>query len=246
MNYIEVEKCIKKLKDIKESYSRKAAYGRLKHRKKTETVGSDMKLEKKFEETTRGCGRFDLKDSFWTEVSELFGISRNACYNKWINTVDDLNNKLSKKDLSLVNRMVGEGKDWLRMSKEILCPPFVIFKEYMRSGVSPKPKMWSEEEDRLLEEGVIEYGASKWRFVSRLVGTKTGKECAMRFYFLNKNVKKGRWSEDEERKLVKAVEICGEGDWRGVSNHVMTRNPIQCRSKYVDEIKVQGKIRKLG
>lgn len=240
MQYINVERCIKRLREIKDQYSYRSIPTKLKGKKRAFTVvDTDVKIENRFKDATKGCNKFVLEDPFWMEVSGTFNISRNECYNKWINEVEAFDIKVSKKELGKIVSMVDEKKDWLEISKELLCFPFRIFTEYVRAGLNSKPKMWTQEEDRLLEQGLAEYGASRWRFVSRIVGTKTGKECAMRFYFLNKNIKKGKWAIDEEARLVEALGIYSEGDWRSVSNHVMTRNPIQCRRKYFDELKSQ-------
>ncbi|ADM11702.1 MYB-like transcription factor [Encephalitozoon intestinalis ATCC 50506] len=238
MDYIEIEKILKRLRDIKRQCSYNNTIARLKPKGKVSiSVEADIQRDKEFHKKTKNCMRFDLKDSFWKEMSEKFSISRNECFNKWINKEESLDKKLSKSDMARVKEMSEEGRDWIEISKEVGCRPFKVFTEHLRSNTISVPKMWSVEEDKLLEQGVEKYGLSKWRYVSKIVKTKTGKECAMRFYFLNKNFRKGKWTEDENERLMEGVNIYGEGDWRNVSTHVMTRNPIQCRTKYIGRTK---------
>ncbi|AFN83189.1 MYB-like transcription factor [Encephalitozoon romaleae SJ-2008] len=236
MDYIEIEKILKRLRDIKKQCSYRSTVIKPKIKGTGSLfVDADMKLDEDFQKATKNCMRFDLNDPFWKEISIRFNIPRNECFNRWINKVEDFDKKLCKSDMDTVKHMSDEGKDWIQIAKEMGCKPLKVFAEYLRLNSISTPKMWSLEEDRLLEKGVEKYGLSKWRYVSKIVGTRTGKECAMRFYFLNKNVQKGKWTKDEKERLFEGVEIYGEGDWRGVSTHVMTRNPIQCRSKYVAE-----------
>ncbi|KAG5860094.1 putative Myb-like protein [Encephalitozoon hellem] len=238
MDYIEIEKILKRLRDIKRQCSYKSTAAKPKKKESVSlSVEADMKLDESFRKATKNCMRFDLGDPFWKEISRRFNIPRNECFNRWINKVEDFDRKLCRNDMDRVKEMNDEGKDWIEISREMGCKPLKVFVEHLRLNTTSVPKMWSVEEDRLLEQGVEKYGLSKWRYVSKIVGTRTGKECAMRFYFLNKNVRKGKWTKDEKERLVEGVGIYGEGDWRGVSTHVMTRNPIQCRSKYMAETK---------
>lgn len=228
MEYIEIEKCIKRLREIKEQYSYRSLHTRLKARARAGMIENDVERSRRFQERIAGCRRYDVDDPFWTEMSRMFGMSRNACYSRWINSRD---RKLSKKEAEEIRP-----GNWIETAREMECPPFRVFCEYVRrASADARPKLWTKDEDRLLEQGVAEHGTSRWRFVSRVVGSRTGKECAMRFYFLNKNVRKGKWSEDEERRLAEGVQMHGEGEWRSISNHVMTRNPMQCRSKFLDD-----------
>ncbi|CAD25462.1 MYB-LIKE TRANSCRIPTION FACTOR [Encephalitozoon cuniculi GB-M1] len=240
MDYIEIEKILKKLRDIKKQCSYRSTIAKLKPRGNGPmVVEADVRQDEEFSKATKRCMKFDLYDPFWEEVSKRFNISRNECFNRWINNVEDLDRRLSRSDMAWVKQMSEEGKDWIEMSKEMKCRPFKVFTEHLRLNTMSAPKMWTLEEDKLLEQGVEKYGLSRWRYVSKIVGTRTGKECAMRFYFLNKNVQKGKWTEDERERLMEGVRIYGEGDWRNVSTHVMTRNPIQCRSKYIGEAKTK-------
>ncbi|KAH9411227.1 putative myb-like protein [Ordospora pajunii] len=234
IDYVEIEKIINRLKDIKKRCTYKNEFAKvLMKRKSGMNVEMDVREEERFCKVTKGCMRFDLDHEFWNEISKMFNTPRNECFNRWINRVEAFDKILNKKDATIINSLVQEGNDWLEISAKMHCRPFDAVRLYLGINTDTIPKMWTSEEDSLLEEGVEKHGLSKWRYVSKVVKTKTGKECAMRFYFLSKNVKKGKWSDDEEQRLVHAVSICKEGDWRCVSNHVMTRNPIQCRSKYI-------------
>ncbi|KAM0672133.1 Myblike DNAbinding domain-containing protein [Ordospora colligata] len=234
MDYVEIEKIVSRLKDIKKRCTYRSEFAKIVAKRKTGiSVEMDSRDEERFCKTTKGCMRFDLNDDFWNEMSKMFNAPRNECFNRWINRVEDYSKNLSKKDAGIINSLIQERNDWLEISAKMHCRPFDAVRLYLGINTDSMPKMWTSEEDGLLEKGVEKHGLSKWRYVSKVVGTKTGKECAMRYYFLNKSVKKGKWSDDEKLRLVHAVDICREGDWRCVSNHVMTRNPIQCRSKYI-------------
>lgn len=242
MDYIEIEKILKRLRDIKRQCSYRSLVSRPKATRTVRmAVEADVRRDEEFGKMTKGCMKFDVGDEFWTEVSQRFGMPRNECFNRWINNVEQLGRKPLRGEVAEAKRMREGGADWIEMSRGMGCTPFRLFCEYVRSNTVSVPKMWGDDEDKLLEQGVEKYGLSRWRYVSRMVGTRTGKECAMRFYFLNKNVRKGKWTQDEKDRLMEGVEAHGEGDWRSVSTHVKTRNPIQCRSKYISETKPRDK-----
>ena len=37
-----------------------------------------------------------------------------------------------------------------------------------------------------------------------------------------------KWSQEEDNKLLELVEIYGNRNWKKISEHMETRNPVQC------------------
>lgn len=117
------------------------------------------------------------------------------------------------------------------------------------SGIQSGP--WSEEEDALLTEAVRLFdgkgrnGSADWGKVAEYMGGKRSyHQCNHRWNVILKprrtgNVMSGPWSQDEDKKLMEAVqryEGQGKGgsvDWNKVSIHMGgSRSSQQCRDKW--------------
>jgi hypothetical protein len=234
--YFKLEGCIKRLKELKRQF----CYGEPnKMTKKRQSLpvrtARDEEIKQGLCEALRNIRIFNIEDPFWDKIAQEHGRTRNECYNVWINEVMPFPREIGNEERSMIRKMVEDGREWLEISRRIERTPYEIFKAFIAGQRTARPKMWTREEDTLLCRGVADYGTSKWRFVSAVVGTKTGKECAMRYNFLNKNINKGKWSEEEEERLFKAVEDFGIESWKRISGSVMTRNEVQCRSKYYEK-----------
>lgn len=81
---------------------------------------------------------------------------------------------------------------------------------------------WTEDEDAKLRSAVAVYGNS-WADVAEVIQGRTNEQC--RDHWLDKpnpKVAKGRWTNDEDRRLLEAVESVGEGNWKAVSERLAT------------------------
>ncbi|KAL0235806.1 hypothetical protein GEMRC1_002388 [Eukaryota sp. GEM-RC1] len=96
---------------------------------------------------------------------------------------------------------------------------------------------WTEQEDRVLLEAVEAAQNSNdwrgWKVIADRVGGKTSDQCSQRYHrVLRMDIKKGRWTADEDQLLLAATKEHGVGNWRLISNHFDNRTDIQCRYRF--------------
>lgn len=86
---------------------------------------------------------------------------------------------------------------------------------------------WTPEEDEKLREYISEHGIGSWRALPRLVGlNRCGKSCRLRWMnYLRPEIKRGSFSEEEERLIIHLHSIIGNrqltfyGNLARISNH---------------------------
>jgi hypothetical protein len=86
-----------------------------------------------------------------------------------------------------------------------------------------KHKAWSNEEDSRLRRAVQAYGTSSWADVATAVPGRHNEQCRDRWNdILNPTVAKakGRWTEEEDRHLLAAIQQLGVPNWKEVSNQL--------------------------
>ncbi|OJA09929.1 hypothetical protein AZE42_04876 [Rhizopogon vesiculosus] len=83
-----------------------------------------------------------------------------------------------------------------------------------------KHKAWSDNEDSLLRLAVQAYGTS-WVEVAAVVPGRHNEQCRDRWNdVLNPAVAKGKWTEEEDRDLLAAVQQLGVPNWKEISNQL--------------------------
>lgn len=95
-----------------------------------------------------------------------------------------------------------------------------------------KEKSWTDEEDKLLIELINDKYGKKWRFISQHFINKTKFDCYSRFIQINPNIKKGKWTEEEDEKIVLLVSEHGY-DWAKIADIIKNRTSKQIRSRYI-------------
>ena len=98
-------------------------------------------------------------------------------------------------------------------------------------------RKWSKEEDARLEEGIELYKLPNWTLIAKHVKTRSNKMCSQRWRYNlrpeSKLVRKGPWSEDEDRRLRQIVSkhtLKNESTWDRVSESMgFIRSNIQYR-----------------
>ncbi|OZJ03119.1 hypothetical protein BZG36_03880 [Bifiguratus adelaidae] len=96
-------------------------------------------------------------------------------------------------------------------------------------------RRWTTEDDRLLQEAVAMYGEKDWQRVASVHGNRTGQQCLHRWSkTLNPAIRRGRWREDEDKALRKAVSVYGSGNWVKIAQHVLGRTDVQCRERWMN------------
>ncbi|KAM5145478.1 snRNA-activating protein complex subunit 4 [Mantella aurantiaca] len=92
---------------------------------------------------------------------------------------------------------------------------------------------WSKEEDEMLLKAVAKHGEKDWYKIRKEVPGRNDIQCRERYLkALHKDVKKGKWSEEEKDKLLELTVKYGIGHWAKVSRELPHRTSSQCLSKW--------------
>mmetsp|Transcript_10788 Transcript_10788/g.16036 ORF Transcript_10788/g.16036 Transcript_10788/m.16036 type:complete len:294 (-) Transcript_10788:204-1085(-) len=90
---------------------------------------------------------------------------------------------------------------------------------------------WSVEEDRNLIQLVEKHGRS-WKKISSFLAGRNGKQCRERFVnHLEANIKKGEWSEEDDRKLQTLQSKYGN-KWASIAQHMSGRPPCEVKNRF--------------
>lgn len=101
---------------------------------------------------------------------------------------------------------------------------------------------WTEEEDQQLMAALKIYGTQNWQAVAQMIDGRTGQQCLHRYEkAINPQIKRGRWSTDEDELLRKAVRPFIQSssastkiNWSTVKLTVPGRTDVQCRERWVN------------
>ncbi|NXQ61593.1 SNPC4 protein, partial [Anthoscopus minutus] len=92
---------------------------------------------------------------------------------------------------------------------------------------------WTPEEDAMLMAAVKKYGEKDWYKIRVEVPGRSDAQCRDRYLkALHWDVKKGRWSLEEEEKLIELVQKHGLGHWSKIASDLPHRTGSQCMSKW--------------
>ncbi|KAL7907617.1 Homeodomain-like protein [Trichoderma velutinum] len=153
--------------------------------------------------------------------------SRRQC-GRWTNAEDEiLIRKVRKQEL------LGQPRDWSSIAAIISgrsnkdCR-----KRWLRLNGCMKKGEWSSSEDTLLRDAFEQFGA-RWVQVSRYIKTRSADQCAARWQnYLDPNIKRHRWSHDEDRRLLQAYSIHGS-NWKMIQMHELIDRSLQdIRNRY--------------
>lgn len=71
--------------------------------------------------------------------------------------------------------------------------------------------VWSEKEDNALRAAVEKYGVPNWTKIANQVPNRDASQCSGRWKgTLDPNIRKGLWTEEEDKKLIDMVAKHGE------------------------------------
>jgi hypothetical protein len=94
-----------------------------------------------------------------------------------------------------------------------------------------KNSNWTEEEDRIItEKGKSCRNKKDWRILSNYLKKDTDK-CIRRFKVKNPLIKKGKWTKEEDQKLLDLMDIFGK-NWTLISRLFTSRNPKQVKNRF--------------
>ncbi|KAL6799317.1 Homeodomain-like protein [Trichoderma sp. SZMC 28013] len=153
--------------------------------------------------------------------------SRHQC-GRWTNAEDEiLICKVRAQEL------LGQPKDWSSIAAIISgrsnkdCR-----KRWVRLNGCIKKGEWSSIEDIQLRDAFEKFGA-RWVQVSRYIKTRSADQCAARWQnYLDPNIKRQKWSHDEDQRLLQAYCIHGS-NWKMIQMHeLMDRSLQDIRNRY--------------
>ncbi|XP_061460027.1 snRNA-activating protein complex subunit 4 isoform X2 [Rhineura floridana] len=109
----------------------------------------------------------------------------------------------------------------------------LIYRWTKRVDPSLKRGAWTPEEDALLLKAVAKYGERDWYKIRTEVPGRNDIQCRDRYlHALHYDIKKGKWSEEEEKKLIELTEKYGVGHWAKIASELPHRSGTQCLSKW--------------
>ncbi|NWQ81739.1 SNPC4 protein, partial [Columbina picui] len=92
---------------------------------------------------------------------------------------------------------------------------------------------WTPREDAMLLAAVKKYGERDWYKIRTEVPGRSDAQCRDRYLkALHCDVKKGKWSLEEEEQLIELVQKHGLGHWSKIASHLPHRTGSQCLSKW--------------
>ena len=96
------------------------------------------------------------------------------------------------------------------------------------------PKMWTPEEDQLLQRAIAKHGERNWRAIADLVPGRSYIQCLQRWKkALRPGLRKGHWSKEEDATLLRLVDqYKPDWDWSLISKQIPGRNAKQCRERW--------------
>ncbi|NWJ09252.1 SNPC4 protein, partial [Crypturellus undulatus] len=179
----------------------------------------------------------------WQTVAQELGTNRTAfqCLQKYQAYNKDLKRKEWTKE---EDRMLADLIQEMRVGSHCLYKKIAYYMEGRDStqliyrwtkSVDPSLKKgpWTPEEDAMLLTAVKKYGARDWYKIRTEVPGRSDAQCRDRYLkALHYDVKKGKWSLEEEEQLIELVEKHGLGHWSKIASELPHRTGSQCLSKW--------------
>ncbi|NWW88756.1 SNPC4 protein, partial [Rhynochetos jubatus] len=179
----------------------------------------------------------------WQTIAQELGTNRTPfqCLQKY---------QVYNKDLKRKEWTKGEDQMLLELVQEMRVGNHIPYKKiayYMEGrdsaqliyrwtkSVDPSLKKgpWTPEEDAMLLAAVKKYGERDWYKIRTEVPGRSDAQCRDRYLkALHCDVKKGKWSLEEEEQLIELVQKHGLGHWSKIASELPHRTGSQCLSKW--------------
>jgi hypothetical protein len=191
----------------------------------------------------------------WDKIASLVpDRTTKQCYNRWRNslypsiiTTDGRRGTWTEdEDLKLKAAVQTHGdKDWVQICT--LVPTrtrkqcWNRWKDVLDPGIALKAGrkgIWTDDEANKLKAAVQTHGDMNWGAIALLVPGRTKKQCSDKWYnALDPSIEvaignMGKWTEDEDLKLKKSVQMHGGKDWAAIAALVPSRSKSQCSNRW--------------
>ncbi|NWX31209.1 SNPC4 protein, partial [Notiomystis cincta] len=179
----------------------------------------------------------------WQAIAQELGTNRTPfqCLKKYQIYNKDLKRKEWTKDedqmlLELVQEMrVGSHIPYKKIAyyMEGRDSAQLIYRWTKSVDPSLKKGPWTPEEDAMLMAAVKKYREKDWYKIRTEVPGRSDAQCRDRYLkALHWDVKKGKWSLEEEEQLIELVQKHGLGHWSKIASELPHRTSSQCLSKW--------------
>ena len=130
-------------------------------------------------------------------------------------------------------------KQILEVSDVPLPPPADQHTAAVPKGTRRKSYPWTDAEDTRLLVAVSRFGAKDWRLIAEFVGAgRNSSQCNQRWCrALDPSISHKAWSDQDDAKLMRAVEVLGKASWCQVAKIMTGRTDLQCRYRYLQLVK---------
>jgi len=98
-----------------------------------------------------------------------------------------------------------------------------------------KIAQWKKEEDEIFLEILSTKKRNKWKLLLNILTNKSYNECNARYRFLKNQYTKGRWTKQEDEKIISLVNCFGK-NWKLISKVIKNRLNKQIRSRFTEHL----------
>jgi hypothetical protein len=182
----------------------------------------------------------------WTKIAgNVPGRNENQCKSKWHSMSRKFATNVGgtwtvEEEIKLVSAVdIYGGRNWAKVAADVpgrneiqCCNKW----QYLSKKATATTRgVWTVEEENKLASAVETFGTASWARVAAKVLGRNESQCKSKWQSMSRNASTtadGTWMEEEEKKLVSAVETYGGRNWVGIANMVPGRNASQCLLKW--------------
>ncbi|KAJ6218652.1 hypothetical protein RDWZM_009809 [Blomia tropicalis] len=169
----------------------------------------------------------------WAKIARFMNNrNRKQCASRWNNTLDPNILKGSwtpEEDEKLRKLMEKDGSKWSLIAQYMGNRTDSQCKKHWEHLLNKNE--WTQEEEKKLSELVNEYG-NNWKKITENMTNHSYSDCFKKYHMhLNSNIRKGKWTQNEDKILKDLVEKFGK-KWCKIADCMKNRNYHQCQQRW--------------